>query len=68
MPETAPSLRRRLAARWARLSSLGRRRIVLGTLVALSVAALDVLLLIVAGSLFALSELAPAPKPKARAA
>lgn len=68
MTTDAPSLRRRLASRWARLSSLGRRRIVLGALVALSVAALDLLLLVVAGSLFALSELAPAPAPKPRAA
>ena len=60
--------RGRLSVAWARLSSLVRRRIVLGALVALSVAALDLVLLIVSMSLFALSELAPRPIASARPA
>ena len=50
-----------LVARWRALSSTVRRRIVLGSLFGLALAARDLILLTVAGSLLALSELAPAP-------
>lgn len=49
-------------ARWRALSSTVRRRIVLGSLFGLALAARDLILLCVAGSLLALSELAPAPQ------
>ena len=46
-----------LASRWKGLSSTNRRRIVLGSLVALSLAARDLMLLLGASGMFALSEL-----------
>lgn len=49
-----------LVARWRTLSSNVRRRIVLGSLFGLALATRDLILLFVAGSLLALSELAPA--------
>lgn len=61
-------LSRRLSRRWHALSSPQRRRIVLGSLFALSLAFRDALLLAVAGGLFALSELAPAPQARLPAA
>jgi len=51
-----------LAARWRTLSSKVRRRIVLGSLFGLALAARDAVLLLVAASLLALSEMAPAPQ------
>lgn len=53
--------------RWRSLSSKGRRRIVLGSLFGLALAARDAMLLLAAASMFALSELAPsgAPRPAA---
>lgn len=54
-----------LAARWKGLSSVNRRRIILGSLVAVSLAARDVLLLAVASGMFALSEVGAAPVRRA---
>lgn len=51
----------RLSRRWSALGSTTRRRIVLGTLFAASLATLDYVLLLVTGGLFALAELAPRP-------
>lgn len=61
------SLRRRIARRWSALTATQRRRIVLGSMAGLALAAFDLLLLVVAGALFALSELAPSPHHAARA-
>jgi len=57
-----------LAARWKALSSRNRRRIVLGALLALSVAARDLMLLGVAAGMLALSEMGAAPRPQPAAA
>ena len=55
--ETAPTTARpSLSARWKALSSRNRRRIVLGSLFAVALAARDVMLFMVASGLFALSE------------
>lgn len=54
-------------ARWRTLSSKVRRRIVLGSLFGLALAARDAMLLLVAASMFALSELTPAPARAATA-
>lgn len=51
-----------LAARWRTLSSKVRRRIVLGSLFGVALAARDAVLLLVAATLFALSEVAPSPQ------
>ena len=51
----------RLSSRWSALGSKTRRRIVLGALFAVSLAARDLVLLLVTGGLFALAELAPRP-------
>lgn len=61
------SVFRRLGAWWKTLGSSQRRRIVLGSLLAGALAAWDVVLLAVVGSLFALAELMPAPRPVPRA-
>lgn len=50
-----------LARRWRSLSAAKRRRIVLGSLVAVSLAARDAVLLLGAAALFAMGELAPRP-------
>ena len=50
-----------LASRWKGLAAKNRRRIVLGSLVAVSLAARDLMLLAVAAGMFALSELGAAP-------
>ena len=64
--ETAPSVRRpSLPARWKALSSKNRRRIVLGSLFAVALAARDVMLLMAASSMFAISELGPATARRA---
>lgn len=54
-------------AHWRALSPKGRRRIVLGSLFGLALAARDAMLLLAAASMFALSEVAPsgAPRPTA---
>lgn len=62
--ETVPA-RSTLAARWKGLSAPNRRRIVLGSLVALALAARDVMLLAAAGGLLALSELGSTRAPRA---
>ena len=54
-------------SRWRALSSKGRRRIVLGSLFGLALAARDAMLLLAAASMFALSELAPSSAPRAAA-
>lgn len=59
--------RRTLASRWKGLSSVNRRRIVLGSLFAVAVAARDLMLLAAASGMLALSELGAAA-PRARAA
>ena len=69
--ETAPAAiarRPSLAARWKALSSQNRRRIVLGSLFALALAARDLMLLAVASGMFALSELGAAPRAQPSAA
>lgn len=48
-------------SRWRTLSSKVRRRIVLGSLFGVALAARDAMLLLAAASMFALSELAPVP-------
>ena len=53
-------MKRGLVARWRTLSSTVRRRIVLGSLFGLALAARDLILLLVAASLLALSEMVPA--------
>lgn len=58
---TEPVARKRLSTRWRALTASTRRRVVLGTLFALSLAARDVVLLLVTGGLFAMAELAPRP-------
>lgn len=60
MDATMARARVGITRRWKSLSSTGRRRIVLGSLFAMALAARDVLLLLVAGGLIALSELQPA--------
>ncbi|HUR69990.1 MAG TPA: hypothetical protein VM370_12150 [Candidatus Thermoplasmatota archaeon] len=52
-----PAARPTLAARWKGLSSTNRRRIVLGSLFAVALAARDLMLFVAASSLFAVSEL-----------
>lgn len=66
--ETAPVARNpSLASRWKGLSAKNRRRIVLGSLFAAAVAARDLMLLAAASGMFALSEMAPAPRARATA-
>ena len=55
MSETKP----RLADRWRALSAALRRRIVLGSLLGLSLAARDLVLFVFTAGLFTLAELAP---------
>ena len=57
-----------IAARWRSLPSANRRRIVLGALVVVSVAARDLLLFVASASLFAMGEVAPATARTARRA
>jgi hypothetical protein len=59
---TTTGLRTRLARRWGAFSATLRRRIVLGSLLVLSLAARDALLLLVAAAFFALGEMVPAPR------
>lgn len=66
--ESAPSPRPSLASRWKALSSVNRRRIVLGSLLAVALAARDLMLLGVAGGMLALSEMGAAPRAQASAA
>ena len=66
--ESASSSRSSLAARWKGLSSVNRRRIVIGSLFALALAARDLMLLGVAGGMLALSEMGAAPRAQASAA
>jgi hypothetical protein len=55
--ETAPTVARpSVSARWRGLSALNRRRIVLGSLFAVALAARDLMLFMVASGMFALSE------------
>lgn len=54
-----------LASRWKGLSAKNRRRIVLGSLFAAALAARDLMLLGAASGMFALSEMAPASRPRA---
>lgn len=65
---SSPARRASLAARWKGLSSQNRRRIVLGSLVALALAARDLMLLLAAGGMFALSEAGSTARPQASAA
>lgn len=58
---------RRLSSRWSALGSAARRRIVLAALLAVGLAARDLVLLLVTGALFALSELAPRPAARVAA-
>ncbi len=58
---TEQAARGRLSSRWSALGATTRRRIVLGSLFAVSLAARDLVLLLVTGGLFALAELAPRP-------
>ena len=51
----------RISRRWSALGSTTRRRIVLGSLVAMSLAAREYVLLLSTSALFALAELAPRP-------
>ena len=53
-----------LASRWKGLSSTNRRRIVLGSLFAMAFAARDLMLLLVASGMFALSELTAASRAR----
>lgn len=53
---------------WARLTPTTRRRILLGGLLGVALAARDVVLLLFAASFFALGELAPAPRALPRGA
>jgi hypothetical protein len=66
--ETAASRRATLSGRWKGLSSQNRRRIVLGSLFAVALAARDLMLLAAASGLFALSELGGATRPNPSAA
>lgn len=66
-PWAVTSFRARLARRWGALSATLRRRIVLGSLLVLSLAARDALLLLVAAAFFALGEMVPARAPAPRA-
>jgi hypothetical protein len=64
--ETKPAWRdSRMATRWQGLSPTNRRRIVLGALLAASLAARDAVLFLVSAGLFALSEMAPTRAPTA---
>lgn len=63
-----PADRTSLTARWRALSARNRRRIVLGSLFAVSLAARDLMLLAVASGMLALSELGPSPRPRGAAA
>lgn len=65
---TLPARRASLAARWMSLSSHNRRRIVLGALVAVALAARDLMLLLAAGGMFALSEAGSSARPQPSAA
>ena len=55
-----------MTAWWSARSSAHRRRMVLGSLFTLALAARDLILLAVVGSLFALSEAVPARRAVAR--
>lgn len=66
--ESVPSPRPSLAARWKALSAKNRRRIVIGSLFAVSLAARDLMLLAVASGMLALSELGATPTPRPSAA
>lgn len=73
MPVTTPRLPAAPAptsprSGWARLSPASRRRIVLGSLLGVAVAARDVVLLFFAASMFALGEAVPTPRALARGA
>jgi len=57
-----------MARRWTALAPDSRRRIVLGALVAASLATLDVISFLFASGLFALGEMAPAPARHAQLA
>lgn len=57
----------RVSAWWKARSSANRRRVVLGTLLTLALAARDLVLLSAVGGLLALSEMVPASRPVARA-
>lgn len=57
-----------LASHWKALSSQNRRRIVLGSLFAVALAARDLMLLMAASSMFALSEMGAASRPRPSAA
>jgi hypothetical protein len=66
-----PTVVARAAARrsnWARLSPTSRRRILLGSLFGVALAARDVVLLLFAAGFFTLGELAPAPRALPRSA
>lgn len=64
--ETASNVRRAsISTRWKALPATHRRRIVLGSLVAVSLAARDVMLFMVASGMFALSEVGAAPSRRA---
>lgn len=56
-----------MTAWWGARSAANRRRVVLGSLFTLALAARDLVLLTVVGSLFALSEAVPAGRASARA-
>ncbi|HET6405890.1 MAG TPA: hypothetical protein VFH78_14705 [Candidatus Thermoplasmatota archaeon] len=64
----AQARRSSLTARWKSLSSTNRRRIVLGSLFAVALAARDLMLLGVASGMFALSELGGSPRAHPSAA
>lgn len=67
--ETASNARpATLSGRWKNLPAQHRRRIVLGSLVAVSLAARDLMLFMVASGMFALSELGAAPTRRPAAA
>lgn len=68
--ESAPATERRssLVSRWNALSSRNRRRIVLASLFGMALAARDLILLMVAAGMFALSELGATHRPLPSAA
>ena len=64
--ETAPATRKAsLASRWKAIGAQNRRRIVLGSLFAVALAARDLMMLAAASGMFALSEMAPVPRARA---
>ena len=64
---SAPSWLGRVSAWWKTRSAANRRRMVLGSLLTLALAARDLILFAVVGGLFALSEAIPARRPVAAA-